>query len=152
MSGRNLCVFWQLALMHCLRSINIHLLFPPISLLTPFTQSFFFSLPPQVGHLGSSLLFIKNILFFVVLFCVVCYDYHGFKPWIPKTRLPCQGRGFSETPFFSSLNDILYGNRVTRNEINPWSCCDSSYNITVEITYPCFCCFCQMAESSFCPP
>ena len=128
MSGRSLWVFRQLAVVHCLRSINIHLLFPPISLLTRFTQSFFSSRPPQIGHLGSSLLFTKNMLLFVVLYCVVCYDYHGVKPWIPKRRLPCQGRGSPGSPFFLSLNDILYGSRVTRNEISFRSCCDSSYS------------------------
>ena len=40
-----------------------------------------------------------------------------------------QARGSSGSPFFLSLNDILYGNRVSRNEISFWSCCDSSYII-----------------------
>ena len=134
-TGRSLWVFRQLALVHCLRSISIHLLFPPISLLTRFTQSFFSSRPPQIGHLGSSLLFTKNMLLFVVLYCVVCYDYHGVKPWIPKRRLPCQGRGSPGSPFFLSLNDILYGSRVTRNEISSWSYWVSSYTFIVSSSF-----------------
>lgn len=135
MSGRSLWVFRQLAVVHCLRSISIHLLFPPISLLTRFTQSFFSSRPPQIGHLGSSLLFTKNMLLFVVLYCVVCYDYHGVKPWIPKRRLPCQGRGSPGSPFFLSLNDILYGSRVTRNEISSWSYWVSSYKNNIGVFF-----------------
>lgn len=78
MSGNSLCVLRQLGLVHFLRSIRSHSFSPPICLLHLFTQSFFFNLPPQSGHLGSSLLLIKNICCLVVLFVVVCYDYHGF--------------------------------------------------------------------------
>ena len=71
MSGNSLWVLRQLLLVHFLLSINSHSLSPPIFLLIRFTQSFFSSLLPQTGHSGSSLLFIKNLLFFVVLYCVI---------------------------------------------------------------------------------